>query len=119
MAPMTSNLGTAQQMAKQWFDELMDSIESAVTDGVKAGQSTMIRMQRVDTGLMRVEVDSSVERKPTEVTGKIGWITDQEDYFYYQEAGFRHVGGQWIEGMHSLRAAGDEAIAVAMDKLGQ
>lgn len=98
-----------------WVDDLEDRTEKVVEQAVAVGQSSMIRQQRVDTGHMRSEISAQTERTGNTITGEWGWLDDEEDYFYYQDAGFRHVGGQWVEGMFSIRSSLDEAEEILRD----
>lgn len=58
---------------------------------------------RIDYGYMIDSTDRTVvHRDGRTLTGTFGWLEDQEDYFRYQEYGFRHRGGKSVEGMHAL-----------------
>lgn len=65
---------------------------------------------RVDTRKMVDEFGAEVDIGNGVVTGKLGWVREKEDYFFYQDQGFWHVLSQReIEGMYALRNAGQEA----------
>lgn len=66
------------------------------------GQEIMQGMvDRVDTTLMKSEVKYKPAKTQRNVA-KYGWVERVEDYFYYQDRGFDHVGGGRVEGMFAL-----------------
>lgn len=73
---------------------------------------------RFDTGEMRDSVQSrllvSTKRR---ASGEFGWLTNQEDYFVYQDKGFTHRNGQIIPAMNALRDARSYAISVVKQRM--
>ena len=68
---------------------------------------------RVASGRMRDAVKARTTRTGSSVTGEAGWIDEWEDYFGYQEGGFRHVIAQReIAGMYAITDAADNAEAL-------
>lgn len=62
-----------------------------------------------DDGRVRSwDMINSVESQPnvgsTVVTVKTGYIgsNPEEDYYYYQDAGFNHIWAGWVEGTHAI-----------------
>jgi len=100
---------------QEWIEDLEDGWEQTMEQAVSVAQSSMIRQQRVETGHMRAEISGKTTRTEKTITGEWGWLDTPEDYFYYQEYGFDHIGGKHIEGMFSLRASLDEAEEVLRD----
>lgn len=70
---------------------------------------------RIDTARMVGAVGSRVsERTQSNWTGAFGWIKEKEDYFLYQEGGFKHaLSGQEIPAMYALT----DAAAQVWDEL--
>lgn len=67
---------------------------------------------RVETGKMRDSITSRVVTDSADrVQAHFGWLETREDYFAYQEGGFRHKGsGQDIPGMYALVDAAEEVF---------
>ena len=61
---------------------------------------------RVETGKMLASVTNTATRSGNSVRGSWGWLRTQEDYFRYQENGFRAFGSNapqaQVEPMHAL-----------------
>lgn len=71
-------------------DEMVKVINTSGTGWVGRGAQA-IAEGRVDSGDMRAAVSSQTEKKPTRVTGWVGWGLNgnlAEDYFLEQEHGF-------------------------------
>lgn len=93
-------------------DRLEELVEEAVIEGAHV-QGTLIattgtgwenRSGRVDTGAMLEAVKSSKpKRSGSTVSAEFGWLEDPQDYYVYQEQGFRHYRtGNDVKGMHAL-----------------
>lgn len=67
---------------------------------------------RVASGKMRDGVTSSyTESGKGNAVARFGWLDGVEDYYMYQEGGFRHyVTGAWIEGMYAMQDSRDWVI---------
>lgn len=86
------NSGTDRQWSREWYGR----------DHSGRG--------RVDTGNMRDEFKAEVDNRRQGVEGKLGWVKEQEDYFFFQDEGFTHrLTGEYIEGMMALLGASEEA----------
>lgn len=62
---------------------------------------------RIDYGYMHDSVSTTgITRVGNTLVGKFGWLRATEDYFKFQDEGFRHwKSGRQIEGMHALAQA--------------
>jgi hypothetical protein len=62
---------------------------------------------RYDAGWMKKAVKAGMrERGPKVFRGEFGWLYQQEDYYVYQDKGFRHyITGEQIPAMNALRDA--------------
>lgn len=65
---------------------------------------------RIDTARMVGAVNSRVsERTRDKWRGSFGWISDQQDYFLYQNDGFQHVGsGRMVEAMYAKQDSAEQ-----------
>lgn len=82
-------------------------VEETVKDGANLTQRNIVRAGRVDTTLMYRSVSYTTPRTSYHY-GRFGWGLNghpYEDYFWYQEQGFRHVSGTQVAGMHALYGA--------------
>lgn len=82
-------------------------VEETVQDGANLMQRNIVRSGRVDTTLMYRSV-SYVKPRSSYFYGRFGWGLNghpYEDYFWYQEQGFRHTSGVHVEGMHAMYGA--------------
>lgn len=59
---------------------------------------------RVRTWDMIKSVESKANVGKTVVTVRTGYIGDkpEQDYYYYQDAGFMHIWAGWVEGTHAI-----------------
>lgn len=58
---------------------------------------------RIETGKMYGSVDSEVFKRGTTLVGRWGWLTEWEDYFLYQENGFKNAWSREdVAPMHAL-----------------
>ena len=76
--------------------------------GRKSGEISFgNKSARVDSGDMLNDVDSAItESTPSRVVGMFGWIRKQEEYYRFQEYGFRHfLTREMVEPMNALRDA--------------
>lgn len=73
---------------------------------------------RVNTGKMRDSVGVRFESGGKKVISAFGWIRNFEDYFGYQEEGFRHVQAKiTVPGMFALRDARRYVVNDVLPKL--
>lgn len=91
-----------------------DSQTSWVGTGPYAGQG------RQDTGDFRSKIDHEVKEYQTSAKGEYGWINTREDYYLYQEHGFRHwITTNWIPGVRSLYYGAERVKAVMFERIRQ
>lgn len=108
---------------KIWMQTAISKIESAnresMTQAISQGNQLMKefistrgtansgKKGRIETGLMIGAVQDRVTERTKNVwKGSFGWLDMQEDYFFYQNDGFNHVGsGKKVEGMYALQDA--------------
>lgn len=74
---------------------------------------------RVHTGNMLNSVSSWVGTGESGRTqGRFGWINNREDYFRFQEGGFKHnLTGEMVEGMYAVVDAYEAAMVVYKEEL--
>jgi len=74
---------------------------------------------RFETGKMVNAVKSAMlESSNTKASGVFGWLNTQEEYFIYQDKGFRHwITGEKIPAMNALRDGYTQAIIVVQKRL--
>lgn len=74
---------------------------------------------RFETGKMVNAVKSAMlESSNTKASGVFGWLNTQEEYFVYQDKGFRHwITGENIPAMNALRDGYTQAIIVVQKRL--
>lgn len=60
---------------------------------------------RIDSGDMLKNVGRKFQRGEKQSRAVFGWTQDYEDYYKYQEEGFRHWRGPTVPGMFALRDA--------------
>jgi hypothetical protein len=74
---------------------------------------------RFETGKMVNAVKSAMlESSNTKASGVFGWLNTQEEYFIYQDKGFRHwITGDKIPAMNALRDGYTQAITVVEKRL--
>lgn len=83
------------------------------------GRKSSSTRARVDTGEMLNSIDSKIlDSSPTKASGEFGWTKNQQEYFIYQDQGFRHwITGEWIYGMEALRNAYSHSVYVLQTEL--
>jgi len=74
---------------------------------------------RFETGKMVNAVKSSMlESSNVKASGEFGWLNTQEEYFIYQDKGFRHwITGDKIPAMNALRDGYTQAVIVVQKRL--
>lgn len=100
-----------EEIAAQGAEEMRGYINTRGTNWSRSQG----RAGRVDTGQMLDDV--SYRQNPHHsariFSWEFGWINAFQQYFGFQERGFRHVGGTSVEPMYALR----DASTSARDKL--
>lgn len=110
-----NDLDTMQARFRAIPQELEEEAERLVQGAIEEGAEAMEmviatsgtgwkdRQGRVETGKMLDHVkEFGTERDGNRVEGKFGW-DDPENYFIYQEQGFRHwISGKDVVPMHAL-----------------
>lgn len=113
-----SDLNNMRSSFNGFVEDLEDGITDALVDAVEYGYSEMKKTVetsgtgyvgkgaratpegRIDTGLMIDSIDRDLNKSGTTISGEFGWLDRQENYFLYQENGFRNV-----PPMHALLGA--------------
>lgn len=85
----------AEELARFGSERMKEYIKTRGTAFSSAAQSSGINRGpgRIRTGNMYNSVDYRVEAGPTRISAAFGWIRNFEQYFIYQEQGFRNI---WI-----------------------
>jgi len=89
------NRNLAEELAKFGSERMKEYIRTRGTAFSAAARAAGINKGpgRIRTGNMYNSVDYRVEAGPNRVSAAFGWIRNFEDYFGYQETGFRNI---WI-----------------------
>lgn len=100
----------AEEVAKFGAERMKEYIKQRGTSFSRAAQAAGINKGpgRIRTGNMYNSVDYRVEAGGSRVSGAFGWIRNFEQYFEYQEMGFRNIFIASYAGS-SLRVAGSNA----------
>lgn len=110
----------------RWFDAKARKLDKDVAEAIDFGaelgkdimESKMLQRREMRTPRMHTSVTKD-NRGSNQFKRRVrfGWLRDPQDYFLYQEEGFKHVGG-WknkegittqIKGMFALKDAQAEA----------
>lgn len=97
MKEMIETRGTGRQWSGPWF----------------GNPRTESYPGRNDSGHMRDSVTKNTPRvtEKGNIYGGFGWMRNREDYFAYQEGGFKHViSGEYIEGMYAMQDSAELAF---------
>jgi hypothetical protein len=83
----------AEEVGKFGSERMKEYIRDRGTPFSRAAQAAGINKGpgRIRTGNMHDSVDYRVEAGPSRVSGAFGWIRNFEQYFEYQEMGFRNI----------------------------
>lgn len=100
----------AEEIGKFGAERMREYIKNRGTAFSRAAQSAGINKGpgRIRTGKMYNAVDHRVEAGGSRVSGAFGWIRNFEEYFEYQELGFRNIFIASYAGS-SLRVAGSSS----------
>jgi len=101
MREIISNQGTNKDWGSSWPSRAQ-------------GRKSSSGIGRIDTGEMLKSVDSKiVQSGKGRTVGEFGWLNNQEEYFIYQDKGFRHwISGESIPAMNALRNAYTYAVYI-------
>lgn len=79
-----------------------DIVDDLVEEGAALMQARIHELDRIDTTKMISSVKFK-HAKSSYFYGRFGWVDVHEDYFKYQDEGFRHwISGKHIPGMFAL-----------------
>lgn len=96
---------------QQLFTEAMGEGKEIMRDNIETrGTAHSGKRGRIEESKMLGATTSEVTSPAkNRMSGRFGWLNTQEDYFLYQEGGFRHVrAGRMVEGMYAMQDAADE-----------
>lgn len=90
-------------------DKMREYISTRATQW---GREVMGREGRIETGKMIGAVGyRDGKYGPSRRRLEIGWISEKQDYFRYQETGFNNKRtGRWVEGMYAMQDAVEDAM---------
>lgn len=108
-----------EEATREAAEALQEAIETDnQTEWV--GKGPYSTQGRQDYGGFRKDVDHKVEHRKKSSKGSYGWIKKREDYYLYQEHGFKHwITNNWIPGVRGLYYAGERAKAKVLEGLSQ
>lgn len=112
---------------RAWYEEKIAGVDKALAEVAEdtaekgknltqyhietRGTAKSGKRGRVQTGLMRDSVSGVSERTGrNKARAQFGWISKSPDYAIFQERGFNHPGGNYVEGMFALADAADEVV---------
>lgn len=106
MKDLIETRGTGRTWSRTWY-------------GKSGNPRTGSYPGRVDSGDMLNAVDSWVGTGQSGRTqGRFGWINNREDYFRFQEGGFKHnITSENVEGMYAVLDAYEAAMVVYKEEL--
>lgn len=102
----------AEELAKFGSEKMRQYIKERGTSFSAAAASAGINRGpgRIRTGNMFNSVDYRVESGPTKTSAAFGWIRNFENYFVYQELGFKNIYIASYTGSGKLRVVGGQPV---------
>lgn len=111
------------QAFQAWFEARADQARSEIASvaefvAERGEQVTRDKSNRIDTGLLRGSISSSVADEGDTITARFGFLDEQQDYFAYQTTtGFTLRDGRFMEPTFALRDAYEDAKNYAESRL--
>lgn len=113
---------------KTWIEEKVTGVDEAVMEVAQdtaekgknitqynveiTGTAKSGKRGRIESGVMRDAISGQAERTGrNKARAEFGWISKAPAYVPFQEQGFNHRGGNYVEGMFALADAADEVLA--------
>ncbi len=102
-------IGLGDKLVEKIIDAVAPVMADIIRDAVADAKDRSA--DRVLTGTMISAIEGKVEAAARQISGKFGFLGEQQDYFIFQTVtGFHHwLGGEFIEPTFALRDAGEVA----------